>query len=298
MTLRHSSVPAVESSTSRWTLYARLLRLHRPIGTLLLLWPTLWALFIAANGTPPLYELIAFSVGTLLMRSAGCAINDWADRDFDRHVERTRDRPLTAGLISPNEAMGLFVALSLVSLMLVLPMNRLTWALAAVAAFLAASYPFTKRFFALPQAYLGVAFGFGIPMAFAALQGAVPLTAWLMLAANIFWAIAYDTEYAMVDREDDLKIGIRTSAITFGRFDVAAVMLSYAATLALLAVVGLRIGGGWSYFAGLLGAAGVALYHFTLILTRSREGCFKAFNHNTWFGAAVFAGILLDQLIR
>jgi 4-hydroxybenzoate polyprenyltransferase len=298
MTLRHSPVPAVESSTSRWTLYARLLRLHRPIGTLLLLWPTLWALFIAANGNPPLYELIAFSVGTLLMRSAGCAINDWADRDFDRHVERTRDRPLTAGLISPNEALGLFVALSLASLMLVLPMNRLTWALAAVAAFLAASYPFTKRFFALPQAYLGVAFGFGIPMAFAALQGAVPLTAWLMLAANIFWAIAYDTEYAMVDREDDLRIGIRTSAITFGRFDVAAVMLSYAATLALLAVVGLRIGGGWPYFGGLLGAAGVALYHFTLIRTRSREGCFKAFNHNTWFGAAVFAGILLDQLNR
>jgi len=186
--------------------------------------------------------------------------------------------------------------LSLVSLMLVLPMNRLTWALAAVAAFLAASYPFTKRFFALPQAYLGIAFGFGIPMAFAALQDAVPATAWLMLAANVFWAIAYDTEYAMVDRDDDLKIGIRTSAITFGRFDVAAVMVSYAAALALLAVVGLRIGGGWPYFAGLLGAAGVALYHFTLIRTRSREGCFKAFNHNTWFGAAVFAGIVIDQL--
>jgi 4-hydroxybenzoate polyprenyltransferase len=294
----HSPIPAVESSTPRWMLYARLLRLHRPIGTLLLLWPTLWALFIAADRLPPLYELFAFSVGTLLMRSAGCAINDWADRDFDRHVERTRDRPLTAGLISANEALGLFVALSLVSLTLVLPMNRLTWALAAVAAFLAASYPFTKRFFALPQAYLGIAFGFGIPMAFAALQNAVPITAWLMLAANVFWAIAYDTEYAMVDREDDLKIGIRTSAITFGRFDVAAVMLSYAATLALLAVVGFRIDGGWLYFAGLLGAAGVALYHFTLIRGRSREGCFKAFNHNTWFGAAVFAGIVLDQLSR
>jgi len=290
--------PAVESSTPRWMHYARLLRLHRPIGTLLLLWPTLWALFIAAGRLPPLYELFAFSLGTLLMRSAGCAINDWADRDFDRHVERTRDRPLTAGLISPNEALGLFVALSGVSLMLVLPMNRLTWALAAVAAFLAASYPFTKRFSALPQAYLGIAFGFGIPMAFAALQDAVPTTAWLMLAANVFWAIAYDTEYAMVDREDDLKIGIRTSAITFGRFDVVAVMLSYAATLALLAMVGLRIGGGWPYFVGLIGAAGVALYHFTLIRTRSREGCFKAFNHNTWFGAAVFAGILLDQLSR
>jgi 4-hydroxybenzoate polyprenyltransferase len=175
------ATPAVESSTPRWILYARLLRLHRPIGTLLLLWPTLWALFIAAGRLPPLYELFAFSVGTLLMRSAGCAINDWADRDFDRHVERTRDRPLTAGLISANEALGLFVVLSLVALMLVLPMNRLTWALAAVAAFLAASYPFTKRFFALPQAYLGIAFGFGIPMAYVAHIDSLPMVAWWLV---------------------------------------------------------------------------------------------------------------------
>ena len=281
----------------RWVLYARLLRLHRPIGTLLLLWPTLWALFVASGGAPDPYLLFAFSVGTLLMRSAGCAINDWADRDFDRHVARTRDRPLTAGLIRPNEALGLFVVLSLLALLLVLPMNRLVWALAVVAAFLAASYPFTKRFLALPQAYLGIAFGFGIPMAYAAVQGELPPGAWAMLAANVCWALAYDTEYAMVDRDDDLKIGIRTSAITFGRLDVAAVMASYAATLALLAAVGVLEALGPAYYAGLVMAAGIALYHFTLIRERDRDGCFRAFNHNTWFGAAVFAGVLLDHAL-
>ena len=278
----------------RWLLYARLLRLHRPIGTLLLLWPTLWALWFAAQGMPPAYELFAFCLGTLLMRSAGCAINDWADRDFDRHVQRTADRPLTAGLIRPAEALWLCVGLSLVALMLVLPMNRLTWAMAGIAAFLAASYPFTKRFFALPQAYLGIAFGFGIPMAFAALSNTLPPVAWILLAANIFWAIAYDTEYAMVDREDDLKIGIRTSAITFGRFDVAAVMLSYAATIALLALAGHLASRGLAYHFGLLAATGIALYHWSLIRDRSRAGCFQAFNHNTWFGAAVFAGLAID----
>lgn len=285
---------ASAGAAPRWLLYARLLRLHRPIGTLLLLWPTLWALWFAAQGTPPAYELFAFCVGTLLMRSAGCAINDWADRDFDRHVQRTADRPLTAGLIRPAEALALFAALSLVALLLVLPMNRLTWGMACIAAFLAASYPFTKRFFALPQAYLGIAFGFGIPMAFAAITEALPAVAWIMLAANIFWAIAYDTEYAMVDREDDLKIGIRTSAITFGRFDVTAVMLSYAATVVLLALAGHLDSRGLLYYLGLLVALGIALYHWTLIRDRSRAGCFRAFNHNTWFGAAVFAGVALD----
>lgn len=284
--------------TPRWMLYAQLMRLHRPIGTLLLLWPTLWALWIAAGGVPPLYELLAFSLGTLLMRSAGCAINDWADRDFDRHVERTRERPLTSGRIRPTEALAVFVVVSLVALLLVLPMRPLVWALAAVAAFLAASYPFTKRFFALPQAYLGVAFGFGIPMAFAALQGQLPWVAWLLLLANIFWAVAYDTEYAMVDRNDDLKIGIRTSALTFGRFDVTAVMACYAITLALLAVVGVQVGLGWPYAAGLLVALSIALYHYTLIRDRGREGCFRAFNHNTWFGMVVFCGIALDFLLR
>jgi 4-hydroxybenzoate polyprenyltransferase len=281
----------------RWVLYARLLRLHRPIGTLLLLWPTLWALFVAGHGAPPPYELFAFCLGTLLMRSAGCAINDWADRDFDRHVARTKDRPLTAGLIRPNEAVALFVGLSLLALLLVLPMNGLTWALAAVAAFLAASYPFTKRFLAIPQAYLGIAFGFGIPMAWAALQGTLPLSAWVMLAANVCWAVAYDTEYAMVDRDDDLKIGIRTSAITFGRHDVTAVMLAYAAALGLLVLVGRIEELGPAYDAGLLVAAGIAAYHWTLIRDRDRDGCFRAFNHNTWFGAAVFAGILVDATL-
>jgi 4-hydroxybenzoate polyprenyltransferase len=281
----------------RWLLYARLLRLHKPIGTLLLLWPTLWALFVAGHGEPPGYVLFAFCAGTLLMRSAGCAINDWADRDFDRHVKRTAERPLTAGLIRPAEALALFVGLSLLSFLLVLPLNGATIGLAFVGAFLAASYPFTKRFLAIPQAYLGVAFGFGIPMAYAAIQGALPASAWAMLAANVFWAIAYDTEYAMVDRDDDLKIGIRTSAITFGRFDVVAVMLSYAAALGLLAWVGRLEELGPAYYGGLLVAAGIAAYHWTLIRERDRDGCFRAFNHNTWFGAAVFAGVLADLLL-
>ena len=292
------SAPLPSASVGpRWRLHARLLRLHRPIGTLLLLWPTLWALWMAANGWPPTYELLAFCLGTLLMRSAGCAINDWADRDFDRHVVRTQDRPLTAGLLAPGVAMAWFIGLSLLSWLLVWPLSPLVWALACVAAFLAGSYPFTKRFFAVPQAYLGVAFGFGIPMAWAALQDTVPLAGWLMLAANIFWAIAYDTEYAMVDRDDDLKIGILTSAITFGRWDVAAVMVSYAAALLLLAAVGRLQGLGPVYFAGLAAAALISAYHWTLIRDRSREGCFKAFNHNNWWGAAVFAGLVLDTAV-
>jgi 4-hydroxybenzoate polyprenyltransferase len=283
---------------SRLRLYWRLVRLHRPIGILLLLWPTLWALLIASDGHPASYPLFAFVVGTVLMRSAGCAINDFADRDFDRHVERTRERPLTAGLIEPWEAVAVFVVLSLVSLTLIIPFNGLTWILAVVAAFLAASYPFTKRFFAIPQAYLGIAFGFGIPMAFAAIQGELPAAAWLLLLANILWAIAYDTEYAMVDRDDDLKIGIRTAAITFGRFDVAAVMVGYAGTLGLLALVGRLEGFGAPYYAGLAAAGGIAVYHFLLIRDRQREGCFRAFNQNNWFGAVVFAGLWLEYLIR
>jgi 4-hydroxybenzoate polyprenyltransferase len=285
------------SATHRLALYWRLVRMHRPIGTLLLLWPTLWALFIASDGWPDGYLLFAFTLGTLLMRSAGCAINDWADRDFDRHVERTRDRPLTAGLIAPWEAIALSVGLSLVAGLLVLPMNRMVWWLAVVAVFLAASYPFTKRFFALPQAYLGIAFGFGIPMAWAAVQESLPLVAWLMLAANVAWALAYDTEYAMVDREDDLRIGIRTSAITFGRSDVAAVMVCYLATLILLAVVGVLQGFDRWYWLGIAAAALMAVYHYALIRDRSRDGCFRAFNHNNWFGAAIFAGIAAEYLI-
>ncbi|ENO83938.1 4-hydroxybenzoate octaprenyltransferase [Thauera linaloolentis] len=278
--------------------YARLMRIDKPIGTLLLLWPTLWALWFAADGWPPLHILAIFVVGTFLMRSAGCVINDYADRDFDGHVERTRSRPLATGMVGTREALLLAGGLSLLAFLLILPLNSLVIWLSLPALFLAVSYPFTKRFFAIPQAYLGIAFGFGIPMGFAAILGELPAIAWLMLLANIFWAVAYDTEYAMVDRPDDLKIGIKTSAITFGRFDVAAVMLCYAATLGLLAAIGVADGRGPAWFAGLLVAAAMAGYHYTLIRDRDRAGCFKAFRHNNWLGAAVFAGLFIDDLLR
>jgi 4-hydroxybenzoate polyprenyltransferase len=239
-----------------------------------------------------------FVLGTALMRSAGCAINDYADRDFDIHVERTRERPLAAGRVSVREALWLAAGLTVCAFLLVLPLAKLVWALAVVALFLAVSYPFTKRFLAVPQAYLGIAFGFGIPMAFAAVQEQVPPLAWMLLAANIFWAVAYDTEYALVDRDDDLRIGIKTSAITFGRFDIAAVMLSYGVTLGILAAVGWLLRFGAFYFAGLIAAAGVAGYHYTLIRERERMRCFKAFLHNNWFGAAVFAGIVAELNLK
>ncbi|MEO7404074.1 MAG: 4-hydroxybenzoate octaprenyltransferase [Burkholderiales bacterium] len=292
------SPPPELAPPTRIALYARLTRLHKPIGTLLLLWPTLWAVWIAADGHPAWWVVTIFCVGTLLMRSAGCAMNDLADADFDRYVKRTRDRPLAAGLISRREAVAVAVVLSLIAFTLVLAFNRLTIALAFVALFLAASYPFTKRFLSIPQAYLGIAFGFGIPMAFAAQLDAIPPTAWALLAANIIWAIAYDTEYAMVDRDDDVRIGIKTAAITFGRFDIAAVLICYAITLGILASVGVVHRFGWAFYAGLGVAAGMAIYHYTLIRTRSREGCFAAFNHNNWFGAAVFIGIWIDYALR
>ena len=277
--------------------YIRLMRIDKPIGTLLLLWPTLWALWVAAEGWPPLHILVIFVIGTFLMRSAGCVINDYADRDFDGHVERTKNRPLATKSVSPREALLLAAGLSLLSFVLILPLDPLVIWLSVPALFLAASYPFTKRFFAIPQAYLGIAFGFGIPMGFAAVAGEVPAVAWLMLLANVFWAVAYDTEYAMVDRPDDLKIGIKTSAITFGRFDVLAVMLCYAAAIGLLGVVGVLIEAGVVYYLGLAAAAGIAGYHYTLIRARERADCFKAFRHNNWFGAAVFAGIFVDYLL-
>ena len=278
--------------------YARLMRIDKPIGTLLLLWPTLWALWIAAEGWPPLYILAIFIAGTFLMRSAGCVINDYADRDFDGHVERTRNRPLATGVVSPGEALALAAGLSAAAFVLVLPLNTLTILLSVPALLLAGSYPFTKRFFAIPQAYLGIAFGFGIPMAFAAVTGTVPATGWLMLLANIFWAVAYDTEYAMVDRPDDLKIGIKTSAITFGRHDVLAVMLCYAAAFALLAVVGVLAGLGFAWYLGLVVACAIAGYHYTLIRARDRADCFKAFRHNNWVGGVIFAGLFIDFLLR
>ncbi len=280
--------------TERLSLYAQLTRLNRPIGTLLLLWPTLWGVWIAGAGRPAWFIVLIFALGTLLMRSAGCAVNDYADRDFDKHVKRTRERPVTSGRISPKEALVVAGVLTLLALCLILPLNRLTLLLSVPAVFLAASYPFTKRFFAIPQAYLGIAFGFGIPMSFAAVQNTVPAIAWLLLAANIFWCIAYDTEYAMVDRDDDIRLGIHSSALFFGKHDVAAVMGCYAAALALLACAGRLAGLHALYYAGLAAAGGIALYHYTLIRRRQREQCFRAFLHNNWFGAAVFAGIVAN----
>ncbi len=273
-------------------LYERLMRLDKPIGILLLLWPTLWALWVASDGRPDWLLAWIFVLGTVLMRSAGCVINDYADRDFDRHVERTKERPLTSGKVSVGETLLLAAILTVCAALLILPLSKLVWLLACVALFLAISYPFTKRFFAIPQAYLGIAFGFGIPMAFAAVQDTVPALAWWMLLANIFWAVAYDTEYAMVDRNDDLRIGIKTSAITFGRYDVAAVMFCYGIAIAILLWIGTRLDYGSFYHAGLAVATVIALYHWTLIRGRERMACFKAFLHNNWLGAAIFAGIV------
>ncbi len=286
------------SLRQRLSEYEKLMRLDKPIGILLLLWPTLWALWVASDGRPAAWVVAIFVVGTVLMRSAGCVINDYADKDFDGHVERTRNRPLAARRISPKEALGLAAGLSVLSFLLVLPLNGLTIAMSVPAVFLAGSYPYTKRFLAIPQAYLGIAFGFGIPMAFAAFQNDIPLVAWVMLLANVFWAVAYDTEYAMVDRPDDLKIGIKTSAITFGRFEVAAIMICYAMTLLLLGWAGLATGAGAPFLAGLAVAAGLMAYHYTLIRERDRPQCFKAFLHNNWVGAAIFAGWVVDYLLR
>ena len=280
--------------SERLLLYLQLTRLNRPIGIMLLLWPTLWGVWIAGNGQPQWHIAVIFVLGTVLMRSAGCAFNDYADRDFDKHVQRTRDRPVTSGRISPREALWVAIILSLTAFLLILPLNSLTLLMSFPAVFLATSYPYIKRFFAIPQAYLGIAFGFGIPMAFAAQQADVPPVAWLLLIANVFWAIAYDTEYAMVDRDDDIRIGIHSSALLFGKYDVVAVMVCYAITLGLLAVAGQLFELGWLYLAGLLIAAGIALHHYSLIKGRQREKCFSAFLHNNWFGAAVFAGIVLD----
>jgi 4-hydroxybenzoate polyprenyltransferase len=284
--------------TERLSEYEKLMRLDKPIGILLLAWPTLWGLWLSSIGKPSLIVFWVFTLGVVLMRSAGCVVNDFADRHFDPHVERTKNRPLAAGRVTEKEALILAAVLALLAFLLILPLrNALLIQLSFAAAFLAASYPFTKRFFAIPQAYLGIAFGFGIPMSYAAHVDAVPPIAWLLMSANVAWAIAYDTEYAMVDRADDLKIGIKTSAITFGRYDVVAVMLSYGVTLALLALVGWKLHLAWPFYLGLAAAAGVAGYHYTLIRDREPAACFKAFLHNNWFGAAVFAGIVASLTI-
>jgi 4-hydroxybenzoate polyprenyltransferase len=278
--------------------YERLLRLDKPIGTALLLWPTLSALWFATDGAPSWLLVVVFVTGTALMRSAGCAVNDWADRRYDAHVERTAMRPMATGEVAPWEALLLAAVLAFCAFLLVLATNRTAVLWSFPAALIAFVYPFCKRFFALPQAFLGIAFSFGIPMAFAAAQGQVPPFAFALTAINLFWVIAYDTEYAMVDRDDDLKIGIRTSAITFGRFDVAAIALCYAVYVVGMAWVGVERAMGPIYFVGVAVAALLAAYHLVLIRGRERMACLRAFLHNHWLGLAIFAGIALDFAIR
>ena len=281
----------------RGSLYLDLIRWNRPQGWLLLLWPTWMALWLAAGGFPGWHLLAVFTLGTILMRSAGCAVNDVADRDFDRHVERTAQRPVTSGRISVKESLAVGAALALVSFALVLTTNWQTIAMSFGALAVTIVYPFTKRFFSMPQAVLGVAFSFGIPMAFTAVQGSVPAAVWWIVAGNLAWVLAYDTEYAMVDRNDDLKIGMRTSAITLGRFDVAGVMAFYAACVACWWQAGQAFGRGGVYDAALVLAAAQALWHFKLIRHRERMACFQAFRLNHWLGMTVWLGLALDAAL-
>ena len=277
----------------RFISYGYLIRLDKPIGTLLLLWPTLWALWLASSGMPDLSILLIFTVGTFLMRSAGCAINDYADRDFDRHVQRTQGRPVTSGKISGKEAVAVAGVLALIAFLLIQPLNTFTKELSVLALLVAFIYPFTKRFFAMPQAVLGIAFGFGIPMAYAAILDFIPLEAWFLFIGNIFWAIAYDTAYAMVDRDDDLRLGLRTSAITFGQYDVVAIAISYG-MLFLSQLWVAQLANLSNYFLlGWFPALACAIYHLRLVSTRNRDNCFKAFRHNNWLGGFLFLGIVL-----
>jgi len=301
----HGSIPATGADTvnrqqikNKLDAYERLMRLDRPIGILLLLWPTLWALWLAGKGHPNPMVVWIFILGTILMRSAGCVMNDLADRDFDGYVERTQFRPLATGEVHTKEARLLATCLSLIAFVMVLFLNKLTISLSFIALALAMTYPLTKRFIAIPQAYLGMAFGFGIPMAYAALTNTLPLIVWALMAANLFWVIAYDTEYAMVDREDDLKIGIKSSAIFFGRYEVVAIMACYALMLGILLLIGIWQGFLWPYYLGLVSAGGIMLYHYRLIRTRDRNNCFRAFLHNNWVGASVFIGIIASSWLK
>jgi 4-hydroxybenzoate polyprenyltransferase len=288
----------LENLNKKLDAYERLMRLDKPIGILLLLWPTLWALWLASRGLPDWITLLIFVTGAVLMRSAGCVMNDIADRKYDGLVERTKNRPLATGEVSVKEAYILAAGLALLAFCLVILFNKTTIFLSFVALFLAATYPFTKRFLAIPQAYLGMAFGFGIPMAFAAVNDYIPPLAWILLVANVFWAIAYDTEYAMVDRDDDLKIGIKSSAIFFGKYDVIAVMACYAIMFALLAYIGKFMGFGKFYFIGLGAALLLACRQYVLIQKRLKTDCFKAFLHNNWIGLAVFLGLAAEYYSR
>lgn len=281
----------------RLNVYEKLMRLDKPIGILLLLWPTLWALWISSNGQPRIAVLWIFCLGVVLMRSAGCVINDIADRHFDKYVERTKDRPLATGQISVKEAGILAASLILIAFLLILPLNRLVLWLSFPALFLALTYPFTKRFFALPQAYLGIAFGFGIPMAFAAQLNFIPTAAWVLLIANVFWAIAYDTEYAMIDREDDIKLGLKSSAILFGKYDVLAVMLCYAIMFAILMWLGWQLNFGFFYQISLICSSIIMAYQYFLIKDRQRDKCFKAFLKNNWIGTLIFIGLIFNYTL-
>ncbi|GAB2518247.1 4-hydroxybenzoate octaprenyltransferase [Lysobacter humi (ex Lee et al. 2017)] len=293
-----ASPDATPSWRRRLALYWTLVRGDRPIGWLLLLWPTWWGLWLAARGVPPLWTLLVFSLGVWLTRSAGCVINDYADRWLDPHVERTKDRPLATGAVRGREALAVFAVLMLVAFALVLTLNALTVAMSAVGVLLAASYPYLKRYTHFPQVYLGLAFGWGIPMAYAAVRGHVPLEGWLLYAANIVWATAYDTWYAMVDREDDLRMGSRSTAILFGRYDLAMQALLYAGFLALLVLVGHIAGRGWAYWSGVAIAAVLIVDQFRIARHRGRAECFRAFLANHRVGGVVFAGLAVDLALR
>ena len=286
------------SKHSKLNAYWRLMRFDKPIGILLLLWPALWALWIAGNGHPSTKAILAIALGTVLMRAAGCVINDYADRDFDPHVERTRLRPIAAGEVSPREALWLFVGLTLTAFLLVLQLNTLSIALSFPGAFLAASYPFTKRLTHLPQAYLGIAFGWAVPMAFAAEMDQIPADAWVLFAATAIWALIYDTMYAMVDRDDDLRIGVKSTAILFGKMDRLIMGILQVLMLGLLFQAGQNAGLGSPYHGGLLGGLGFFGYQQWLIRKREKAPCFRAFLNNNWFGASIFIGIALDYALR
>ncbi len=298
MSYERYQLPYLPPWKAKLALYWQLVRGDRPIGWLLLLWPTWWGLWLAAEGIPPLWTLVVFSAGVWLTRSAGCVINDYADRWLDPFVERTQDRPLATGAVRGREALLVFAVLMLVAFALVLTLNRLTIYMSAVGVVLAASYPYLKRYTYLPQVYLGLAFGWGIPMAFAAVQGEVPAVAWLLYCANILWATGYDTWYAMVDRDDDLRMSAKSTAILFGELDLVAQAVLYALFFAALALVGQRAGLGTWYWRGLALALALVAYEFWIARDRDRDGCFRAFVHNHWVGAAVFAGLALDYGLR
>ena len=287
-----------ERVTDRIRQYWLLARFDRPIGILILLWPALWALWVAGDGKPDLRVLTVICLGVVLMRAAGCVINDYADRDFDPHVERTRQRPIAAGKVKPKEALMVFVVLCLCAFGLVLLLNIYTIMLSFIAAFLAASYPFMKRYTQLPQAYLGIAFGWAVPMSFSAQINSIPAVAWVMYLAVVLWALVYDTMYAMVDKDDDLKIGVKSTAILFGAYDRHIMAVLQVIILALLLAVGQMQQLSWPYYGGLLAAAGLSVYQQKLIFHRQKALCFKAFLNNNWFGMAVFAGLALAYWLR